>query len=116
MLDDTDDLNEYNVFVIQQKAMYLTAALKNALEYMPTLTWTDCCKKAIDQCSQFGLTYLKNGETIRRWHKAFRENGNKLRNPGRISSSKVILPPLLENNPEVVRAINEFFSSFYSST
>ena len=87
------------------RALYVSVALKLALELMPEYTFTQCCNESISGCSTIGFKFLKNSQTVRYWHKMFCDLSNKFLNPAPNHRKKNKLPPFLENNLDIISAI-----------
>ncbi len=49
--DPYDTCTELDKIKLQDKAIYLIAALKFVLSSYPRSTWTECCKRASETCS-----------------------------------------------------------------
>ena len=68
---------ESDIFNIRQRSLYLRAAysiaLKNDWQYNGDHSWENCCKEAVEKVNDLGFDYVKNGETVERWNKVFRE-------------------------------------------
>lgn len=90
------------------RSLYVSVALKLALELIPEYTFMQCCDESISRCSTIGFNFVKNGQTVRRWHKMFCDLGNKFVNPASNRGKKNKLPSFLENNPDIVSAIKQY--------
>jgi tRNA U55 pseudouridine synthase TruB len=97
--EDTVTANEKHL--IRQKSQLLCLSLPLALEHMNKWTWNQCCREAIEMAKKMGVTAAKNSKTIEKWYRNFREKG-KFCIP---LKAKHNLPPFLELNPDVCRAM-----------
>jgi len=106
-LDTRDICSSHDIFNIQMKCKYLSVALTIALDEMPTLTWGQCCKEAVDRVNKWEThKHVKHGETVRIWHHDFRASGECFRNPNVYKrNGKPPLPPMLERNPDFARSV-----------
>ena len=59
---------------IRLQCMYLRTAYTIALQYMNTITWKECCRRAIIEVDEYGIQYICNEKTIRCWNILFRKN------------------------------------------
>ena len=114
IVEDNDQNNmctENDIFNIRQKAKYVSIALKIALDEMPSITWSECCDRAVSVVQEFSSkmgdsidsTGLKNGVTIQRWFRIFRSNSETFPNSHYVRRGKVLLPQLLDNYPVFTR-------------
>ena len=72
---------------------------------MPTKTWLDCCKDAVDSINRTdGVVHVRSKETVSHRHLTFRRNNESFPNP-HVHSSKTALPPLLDRYPELAKSI-----------
>ena len=85
VLDDFDQnklCSAFDIFNIQMKCRYVVAALKVAIQEMPTLSWRQCLNKGVSLVNELeGVQHIKNGETVRIWHQVIRENNECFPNP-----------------------------------
>ena len=70
--DPYDNCTEVDKIKLQDKAMYLIAALRFALSSYPKSTWTECCEKASKTCSALTTPYCQR--TVQDWWSAFKVN------------------------------------------
>jgi hypothetical protein len=78
--DPHDLLSEEDIFVLRLKAQYLHTALDFASkEWMPgSVTWADCCEKAIAHMAMTGIKYCTRAQTLMDWHKHLQMNNTLL--------------------------------------
>ena len=59
-----------------QKIQYLRMAYLNVinLDLNSSVSFKTCCDQAIQRMGQFGVKYIKNGNTIMQWNRIFRRN------------------------------------------
>ena len=110
LVDDFDNqslCSAFDIHSIQMKCKYLALALKYALEEMPNRTWLQCCRRAIDTINDLqGVKQIKDPNTIRKWHHIFRMHNESFPNPQvRRRGGKVLLPPILDKNPDFRDAV-----------
>ena len=104
---EEDTLTAYEKHLIHQKSQLLCISLHLALENMNKWTWNQCCREAIEMAKKMGVTATKNPKTIEKWYRNFREK-RKFCVP---LKAKHNLPPFLELNPDVFRAMKEYATS-----
>ena len=101
------ELTDNDIHKVQTKARILSSALTFALDFMPELSWNECCKKAlseINECDKF--IYFKEPKTVRNWHHKWRIQGESFTNPALIrEDGRPSLPPFLDRNPDAKDAI-----------
>jgi hypothetical protein len=77
-------------------------ALRAALEDVPARKWMECCERAVKELGRTeGHDHIRSPRTVQQWHLAFRQNNEAIRNPKFHTHGKVMLPPLLEQNPDL---------------
>ena len=109
ILDDEDKAErctETDKKVVEKKALSLSYALMNALEDMPRLRWSDCCRDASNELLRRRLANVA-GSSIEDWYVKFRKGGMKLCNPRGplpLNAEKQTVPPLFEDYPDLFRA------------
>ena len=101
---DEDSLTTYQVWALQQRCLVLCLALKLAKEKMNGIRWEQCCAEAIDYASGMCMTLTSRPQTVMEWYRLFRRNRKFLRPPRK----KDNLPPFLQQNPNVVQAMQQY--------
>jgi hypothetical protein len=101
---DEDSLTTNQVWALQQRCLVLCLALKLAKEKMNGIRWEQCCAEAIDYASAMVMTLTSRPQTVMEWYRLFRRNRKFLRPPHK----KDNLPPFLQQNPNVVRAMQQY--------
>jgi hypothetical protein len=101
---DEDSLTSYQVWALQQLCLVLCVALKIAKEKMNGVTWEKCCAEAIDYASAMGMTLTSQPQTVMEWYRLFRRNRKFIRPPRK----KDNLPPFLQQNPDIVQALQQY--------
>jgi hypothetical protein len=99
--DPNDLMSSHDMYVIRLKALYLHTALNFASkEWMPgSVTWGECCEKAIEHFAFSGVGYCSRARTIMDWHMFLRMN-NTLPHPYRFAGKeKVMNPPFFDQYP-----------------
>ena len=109
--DATETCSPFQIYDLQIKCRYTAIALRIALRKMGRgpgrATWSDCCRESIQTVNEFNnTTYIKNQETIQRWHLLYRRNDECFPNPNTYKKDgRKTLPRLLEENPDLQDAI-----------
>ena len=96
---------EYEVFIIRQKIVLLTLALNNAKQFMPQITWKQCCDMAVETGQSIGISVSGYSRTVMKWYAKFKVS-RLLELPYLADKHK--LPPFLLHNREVVTNINQY--------
>ena len=68
--DQYNNCTERDKIILQDKCMYLIAALSKALKHYPATTWRKCWEDASEACSLI----TTSGKTIEEWWIMLREN------------------------------------------
>jgi hypothetical protein len=100
--DPYENCTEVEKIKLQDKAIYLIAALRSALNSYPKITWTDCCKQACVTCSEITTPYC--WRTIQDWWSIYKINDGFIHprgEEGQIKKSKENLPPFLRDNEDL---------------
>lgn len=93
---------KFQIFMMRHKALFITLALQNALQHMNSWSFHKCCCEAVAVLNSIGITSATNGEVVRRWHQAFRDNGNRfVENP---QGRKHVGPLLFYHFPDGVES------------
>ena len=77
LLPDIDDISEATDKQkenVRLQCMYLRTAYYFAIQHMNEITWKECCRLAVEDLQGYGLTYITNEKSIRRWNISFRTN------------------------------------------
>ena len=67
-------LATFVAFYVRLKCMYLRTTYYFAVQHMNEITWKECCRLAVEDLQGYGLTYITNEKSIRRWNISFRRN------------------------------------------
>ena len=127
LIDDQDNQNlfsQYDIFVIQTKAKYLSVFLSLCLKYYSISTATDISKDAIkkvqqidclcnDEFDSFDPTadhymytkYVINHLSLLDWFHDFKNNNDCFCNKYATKTRACPMPTLLQNNPDILEAI-----------
>ena len=71
---DADDVcSETEIFNLKSRAMTLCAAYQNAILYMNSWSWEQCCSEACKQLNKLGVLQATIGRTVRDWNLEFRK-------------------------------------------
>jgi hypothetical protein len=101
-----------DIFNIQMKCKYVSLALRIALEDMPARKWMECCERAVKELGRIeGHDHIRSPRTVQQWHLAFRQHNETIRNPKFHTHGKVMLPPLLEQNPDLKKSLLQYATS-----
>jgi hypothetical protein len=110
--DAKDICTPNNTFNIQTKCKYVSLALHIALEDMPGRKWIECCERAVKEFGQIeGHDHILSRQTVQQWHLAFRQNNESIQNPEFQTHGKVMLPPLLKQNPDLTQSLLQYAAS-----
>ncbi len=101
---DEDSLTTYQVWALQQRCLILCLALKLAKEKMNGIRWEQCCTEAIDYASAMSMALTSCPQTVMEWYRLFHHNRKFLRPPHKNDN----LPPFLQQNPNVVQAMQQY--------
>jgi hypothetical protein len=90
--DPDDLLSNHDVYVVRLKAQYLKTALDIALAvWMPgSVTWTNCCERAIAHKAKTGVEFCIRANTIIDWHKHIRIR-NTMPHPYRFAGKEKVM-------------------------
>jgi hypothetical protein len=100
------------IFSLQMKCKYVSLPLCIALEDMPGIRWMQCCEWAIQEFGQVeGHDHIGSPKMAQQWHLTFRQNNESFLNPKFLTHGKVILPPLLDQNPELKNMLLQYVTS-----
>ena len=106
--DEKDLMLGHDIFSLQARCRLLSLALRNALEWMLSLTWKQYLSKAIDEINEVDdISYINNPEVLHQWHHRMRHNRESFANP-QITRGKATLPPILHNNPDFFKEVLGF--------
>jgi hypothetical protein len=72
----------------------------------------ECSEQAVKElgCIE-GHNHIRNSQTIQQWHLAFCQNNESFLNPKFHTHGKVMLPPLLERNPDLKQSLPKYVTS-----
>ena len=108
--DIKDCCTRHDMFKIQNMARVVCLALRKALEFMPEKKWSECCQLSVDAWRDINGDYIvKSAETIRKYHRTFRLNGECFKNPQVCwKINRPLLPPMLDWNPDLKDAVLKY--------
>jgi hypothetical protein len=107
--DARDLCTPNDIFTVQMKCKYVSLALRIALEEMPGIRWMQCCERAIQEFGRVeGHDHIGSPKTVQQWHLTFRRNNESFLNPKLLTHGKVMLPPLLDRNPELKKSLLQY--------
>ena len=110
--DANDICTPNDIFNIQMKCRYVSLALRIAVEDMPGSKWMECCDQAVEELGRVdGHKYIQCPRTVQQWHLSFRQNNESFLNPRFHTRGKMILPPLLERNPDFKKGLVQYATS-----
>ena len=101
-VEDFDQNNlctAHEIFSNQMRCLYISNALKHALNNMPGDTWFQCCSHSIDSLKAVGITAITNPRTVMDWHARFRKHNDCFPNPAAQRKKKGSVPPPLRCTP-----------------
>ena len=100
--EDDMRLDTHEIQVLKQRAMYLQAAINEALTHMPIKSWSKYCKDSANLLNSLGVG-MYTGQTVERHHCEFRKNNRYPHPHGPCvnNKDKVNLPPVFEDNPHL---------------
>jgi hypothetical protein len=85
---------------------YVSLTLRIALEEMPGIRWLQCCERAMEEFGRVeGHNHIGSLKTVQQWHLTFRQNNESFFNPKLLTHGKVMVPPLLDRNPELKNSL-----------
>jgi hypothetical protein len=115
VLDDLDAnyiCKPSHTFNIQMKCKYASLALHITVEDMPGSRWMECCEQAVKELGHIeGHNHILNPQTIEQWHLVFHKINKSFLNPKFHTHGKVMLPLLLERNPDLKRSLLKYATS-----
>jgi hypothetical protein len=82
------------------------------LEDMLGRKWMELCVRALKEfgCIE-GHHHIQNPWTVQQWHLTFRQNNESFPNPKFHTHGKAMLPPLLEQNPDLKKSLLQYAMS-----
>ena len=103
-----DYVSDYVIHKTKMQCQYIATALQIRLETPPagpeSVTWRECCERAVKRCKDASIVFANNGQTVEKYYRDFRDN-RKFPNP---CKGKTSLPPFLQCNPEISGRIMSF--------
>jgi hypothetical protein len=116
LIDDDFDAKEIcipnEIFNIQLKCNYASLALRIAIKDMPGRKWMECCEQAVKELGRVeGHNHILNPWTVQQWHLTFHQNNKPILNPKFHIHGKVMLPPLLDQNPDLKKLLLQYATS-----
>lgn len=99
---------------ISIKYLLLRKAYETALENMPKINWTECCKMAIDVLQSAGLETVGDPKTVCKWNRYFRANLYLEMDPNH-KLPKAFEPTLFVCYPESKDIINRHYATSLES-